>query len=154
MKPADQFHAGIVVDDFNASLAWFETIGGYRFCEPVAVDQSIVTPTGEQTVPMRIVYSVDEPRIELVQTIPGTIWTPSTSGIHHLGFWSDDVESDVKTLVAAGMELEASTPLPDGSTLFAYCHAPGRTRIELVNRAMEPMIRDWVSQPRSSTDHQ
>ena len=147
MKPADQYHAGIVVDDFEESLAWFSETAGYRWCEPVAVDQVITTTKGEQTIPMRIAYSVDEPRLELIQTAPGTIWVPSTSGIHHLGYWSDDVDADVSTLLATGMELEATTPLPDGTTLFAYCHAPGRTRIELVNRAMQPLLSTWWSQP-------
>ena len=147
MKPADQYHAGIVVDDFEESRAWFSETAGYRWCEPVAVDQVITTTKGEETIPMRIAYSVDEPRLELIQTAPGTIWVPSTSGIHHLGYWSDDVDADVSTLLATGMELEATTPLPDGTTLFAYCHAPGRTRIELVSRAMQPLLSTWWSQP-------
>lgn len=150
MKPTDLYHAGIVVDDFDEALARFSATHGYRWCEPVAIDQFITTPAGEQTVPMRIVYSVDEPRIEILQSIPGTIWTPADSGIHHLGYWSDDVEADVASLVATGMELEATTPLDDGSPLFAYCHGPGRTRIELVNRVMEPMISEWFSQPAAS----
>lgn len=147
MKPADLYHAGIVVDDFDDTLARFSATTGYRWCEPVSVDQLITTPAGEQTVPMRIVYSVDEPRIEILQAVPGTIWVPTDSGIHHLGYWSDDVEADVASLLATGMELEATTPLDDESTLFAYCHGPGRTRIELVNRVMQPMITEWFSQP-------
>ena len=150
MKPGDLYHAGIVVDDFDQALARFSVTHGYRWCEPVAIDQLIITPSGEQTVPMRIVYSVDEPRIEILQTIPGTIWTPADSGIHHLGYWSDDVDADVVSLLATGMELEATTPLDDESPLFAYCHAPGRTRIELVNRVMEPMMSEWFSQPAVS----
>ena len=150
MKPADLYHAGIVVDDFDEALNRFSQTHGYRWCEPVSIDQLIITPAGEQTVPMRIVYSVDEPRIEILQTIQGTIWTPADSGIHHLGYWSDDVDADVALLLDTGMELEATTPLDDGSPLFAYCHAPGRTRIELVNRVMEPMMREWFSQPAVS----
>src|SRR5690242_1579957 len=110
MKPADQYHAGIVVDDFDEALDRLTQPVGYRWCEPVAVDQLIVTPDGEQTVAMRIVYSVDEPRLELLQTVPGTIWTPSDSGIHHLGYWSDDVDADVEGLKAIGMEVEVSAP--------------------------------------------
>ena len=150
MKPTDLYHAGIVVDDFDDALTRFSQTLGYQWCEPVSIDQIITTPAGEQTVPMRIVYSVDEPRIEILQTIPGTIWTPADSGIHHLGYWSDDVDADVASLLANGMELEASTPLADGSPLFAYCHAPGRTRVELVNRVMEPMMSEWFSQPAVS----
>jgi Glyoxalase/Bleomycin resistance protein/Dioxygenase superfamily len=150
MKPADLYHAGIVVDDFDATLARFSAAHGYRWCEPVAIDQLISTSAGEQSLPMRIVYTVDEPRIEILQTIPGTIWTPADSGIHHLGYWSDDVDADVVALLATGMQLEATTPLDDGSPLFAYCHAPGRVRVELVNRVMEPMMSEWFNQPAAS----
>jgi hypothetical protein len=150
MKPADLYHVGIVVDDFDDTLAWFSATHGYRWCESVAVDQVVTTTAGEQTLPMRIVYSVDEPRIEILQTIPGTIWIPVDSGLHHLGYWSDDVDADVAVLLATGMDLEASAPLSDGSTLFAYCNGPGRTRIELVNRVMEPMISEWINQPAAS----
>jgi Glyoxalase/Bleomycin resistance protein/Dioxygenase superfamily len=150
MKPADLYHAGIVVDDFDGALFRFSLTHGYRWCEPVSIHQLIVTPAGGQTVPMRIVYSVDEPRIEILQTIPETIWIPADSGIHHLGYWSDDVDADVASLLETGMELEVTTALPDGSPLFAYCHASGRTRIELVNRVMEPMMSEWFSQPAAS----
>jgi Glyoxalase/Bleomycin resistance protein/Dioxygenase superfamily len=150
MKPVDLYHVGIVVDDFDETVARFSVTHGYRWCEPVSIEQLITTPAGEQTVPMRLVYSVDEPRIEILQTITGTIWTPADSGIHHLGYWSDDVDADVTSLVATGMELEATTLLDDGSKLFAYCNAPGRTRIELVNRVMEPIISEWVNQRAGS----
>ena len=150
MNPADLYHAGIVVDDFDETLARFTATHGYVWCEPVAVDQVVITPAGEQTLPMRIVYSVNEPRIEILQTVPGTIWKPADSGIHHLGYWSDDIDADVAALKATGMELEATAPLPDGSPLFAYCHGPGRTRIELVNRVMEPMLSGWFNQPAAA----
>ena len=149
MKPADQYHAGIVVDDFEESLAWFSETAGYRWCEPVAVDQVITTTKGEETIPMRIAYSVDEPRLELIQTAPGTIWVPSTSGIHHLGYWSDDVDADVAVLEAEGLELEVTAPAGDGSSLWAYCKAPNGPRVELVSRVIEPALTQMFAAARA-----
>ena len=62
------------------------------------VDQEAVTPDGEITVPMKMVYSGADPRLELLQTVAGTVWTPADSGVHHIGYWSDDVESDLAAL--------------------------------------------------------
>ena len=40
MKPADLYHVGIVVDDFDEALARFSATHGYRWCESVAIDQA------------------------------------------------------------------------------------------------------------------
>jgi catechol 2,3-dioxygenase-like lactoylglutathione lyase family enzyme len=147
MRPEDLYHAGIVVEDFDATLAWFTETAGYRWCQPYTGEQLVVTPDGEETIPMRLTYSVDEPHIEILQAVPGTVWMPADSGIHHLGYWSDEVDEDVAKLERNGLKLEVTAPLPDGATLFAYCKGAGRTRIELVNRIMQPMITEWI-QPR------
>lgn len=152
MKPTDLYHAGIVVDDFDSTLAWFTETAGYRWCEPYAGEQLVVTPEGEQSIPMRITYSMDEPRLEVLQAVPGTVWIPADSGIHHLGYWSDDLDGDVAMLERNGMKLEVTAPLPDGGTLFAYCKAPGKTRIELVNGIMQPMITEWMKLPANRLD--
>jgi lactoylglutathione lyase len=99
------------------------------------------------TIPMKMVYSGADPRLELLQTVAGTIWTPADSGVHHIGYWSDDVESDLAALQAAGMDLEVKSYNPDGSGTLLWAYAKGRTgpRIELVSRAMEPFISYWWS---------
>jgi lactoylglutathione lyase len=92
-----------------------------------------------------MVYSGAEPRLELLQTVPGTVWTPADSGVHHLGYWSDDVESDLATLESNGMALEVKSYNPDGSGTLLWAYAKGSTgpRIELVSRNMEPFIAYW-----------
>jgi catechol 2,3-dioxygenase-like lactoylglutathione lyase family enzyme len=147
MKPTDLYHAGIVVDDFDATLGWFTDTAGYLWCEPYAGEQLVLTPDGERTIPMRLTYSIDEPRLEILQAVPGTVWTPADSGIHHLGYWSDDIDGDAARLEQNGMKLEATAPLPDGATLFAYYKGSGRTRVELVNRIMQPAMTEWMQRP-------
>ena len=65
---------------------------------------------------------------------------PTGAGVHHLGFWSDDVKADADALLAGGSTLEASAPNPDGSHVWAYGNNPAGARIELVSRAIEPLI--------------
>jgi catechol 2,3-dioxygenase-like lactoylglutathione lyase family enzyme len=143
MKTEDLYHTGIVVDDLDATSTWFTQIAGHRWTEAVSADVDVETPAGHATIPMRIAYSLEEPRLELIQTAPGTLWVPADSGVHHIAYWSDDVDSDVATLQANGAEVEVWAPLPDGSWLWAYCRGPGGPRIELVNKVMQPVISQW-----------
>ena len=115
MKPENLYHSGIVVDDLDAALDWFTKVAGYRWTDVVDVEQVAETPEGEVTIPMRMAYSGAEPRLEILQTVPGTVWVPADSGVHHLGYWSDDVESDLAALEANGMRYEVKSYNPDGS---------------------------------------
>jgi len=142
VNPADLYHTGIVVEDVDAARVRLTEIAGYRWGPTVGGDTPVVTADGEATLAMRIAYSADEPRLELVQAIPGTIWVPTGAGVHHLGYWSDDVDADVARLVERGLALEAKAPSPDGSSMWAYCNGGGDAgpRIELVSRSLQPLL--------------
>ena len=147
MKPENLFHTGIVVDDLDETMDWFTKVADYRWTDVVEAEQIGQTPQGEVTIPMRMVFSGSAPRIEILQTVPGTVWVPADSGVHHLGYWSDDLEADLATLEANGLACELKSYNPDGSgkLLWAYTKGPTGPRIELVSRAMEPFIEYWWS---------
>ena len=149
MKPEDLYHTGIVVEDLDAARRWLTDVAGYRWCEEYAGDVAVETVGGEVEVPIRFAYSMSEPRLELVQAVPGTVWMPTSSGIHHLGYWSDDVERDLATLAAHGMHVEVRALAGPARTQWAYCKGPGRPRIELVDRGLEPMLSAWFATGRS-----
>lgn len=149
MKPEDLYHTGIVVADFDATLQWFTDVAGYRWCDEYAGEQTVKAADGEKTIPLRFAYSINEPRLEILQAIPGTLWAPTSSGVHHLGYWSDDVDRDIDALVATGFKIEVRAPLPDGTSLWAYCKGETGPRIELVSRLIEPAIREWLATGRS-----
>lgn len=146
MKATDLFHTGLVVDDVDAAKARLTELAGYRWGPTAGGDTVIVTATGERTVPMRVAYSADEPRIELVQSIPGTLWQPPTAGVHHLGYWSDDVAADVAHL---GLAVEATAPGPDGSALWSYLCGDEGPRIELISRTMAPLLERLMVEPET-----
>lgn len=148
MRPDDLYHVGIIVKDFERTLEWYSETLGYRWSEPFKGETTIVTSTGEQVIPMHVTYSMDEPRLEIVEAVPGTIWTPADSGIHHLGYWTDDVEADAAGLVAAGMTLDVTGLFPDGSAMWAYLSGPGRTRTELVSRRLQESMTRWFTSGR------
>jgi len=143
MQPEDLYHTGLVVDDIEATMRWFTDVAGYEWCDQFAGEQVVQLPGSERTLTMRGVYSLSEPRLELVGTISDTLWEPSNAGVHHLGYWSDEVDRDVATLVANGVQLEARSLMPDGSSLWAYCRAASGPRIEFVSRVLEPIMSEW-----------
>lgn len=73
------------------------------------------------------------------------MWQPSNSGVHHLGYWSDDVAADSAALVAQGYEMEITGPGPDGVPMWAYHRHPTGPRIELVTRRAPMFETYWAT---------
>jgi len=139
VKPQDQFHVGIVVDDLEAAIAELTAVAGYSWGMPVDVEQQVDLAHGTVAVHFQFRYSVEEPRLEVIQAQPGTIWTSSGSGLHHLGFWSDDLEADGAALEASGYELEAAGGV-DARPTWTYHRRPTGPRIELISREIAAMM--------------
>ena len=58
-------------------------------------DVDAAEPSGDVELDLRFAYSATEPRLEIIRSVPGSLWVPAPgSGIHHLGYWSDDVEHE------------------------------------------------------------
>jgi Glyoxalase/Bleomycin resistance protein/Dioxygenase superfamily len=137
VKPADQFHVGIVVDDLDAGLDELGALLGHDWGPEVDVEQRVRMPDGAATVRFRFRYSRSTPRLEVIQAQPGTVWAPAAgSGIHHLGWWSDDVIGDGERLEAAGYALEAAGEDEHGTRSWAYHRGPTGPRVELVSREL------------------
>lgn len=140
LSPADCYHTGIVVADMAAAARRLTAAAGYTWTKPVEAAMPITTDDGDHEVPFAFVYSIEAPHLEVVQEVPGTIWTAGPTGAaHHLGYWVDDVAAAAEDLMAAGYRLEAR-PSGDELHTFAYLLDPLGVRIEIVDRATFP---DW-----------
>lgn len=150
MKPGDLFHVGIVVDDLAAAAAELTALYGYRWCEEIGASVRVRLPTGDAVLDLTSVYSMSTPRLELVRSVPGTLWQPADSGVHHLGYWSDDVAADSAGLARRGHPAEAEGTRPDGTPYWAFHRAAGGPRVELVTRALQPVLeRYWTTGRRN-----
>jgi hypothetical protein len=110
-----------------------------------------VLPGGEAVVDQRFAYSADTPRIEVIQAVPGTVWVPAPgSGIHHVGYWSDDVAGDAARLERHGLAREAAGVRPGGEVFWTYHRAAGGPRIELVSRDLLGPLSEYWSTGSSS----
>lgn len=148
MRGEDQFHTGIVVDDLDGALAELTDLFGYEWGTEFRGAVAVRLPAGEDAVEvdLRFVYSATTPRVEVIQSIAGTVWVPAAgSGIHHLGYWSDDVAADGAALERAGYVPEASGVGPGGGAIWSYHRSPAGARIELVDRALLPLLEQLWS---------
>lgn len=134
--PTDFYHVGIVVPDIASAAEGLTKAAGYRWTRPVEYSLAVSTTAGEFELTNRFVYSVQAPHLELVQEVPGTIWSATA---HHLGYWVDDLVTAAAQLEQSGFTQEAR---PAGETLskFAYYTDSAGIRIEIVDRALFP---DW-----------
>ena len=144
MRAADQFHAGIVVDDFDATLSGLTELFGYEWGEEIRATVPVRLPDGEITIDLGFVYSLNLPRLEIIRSIPGTLWSESPgSSVHHLGYWSDDVEADSARLTEKGYANEAMGCDPDGHPYWSYQRSANGLRIELVSRTIEAALQNY-----------
>jgi hypothetical protein len=153
MRAEDQFHVGLVVEDFEATMAELSSSFGYDWCAEVGGPIPVVLPTGPAVLDLRCAYSKTAPRLEIVRRIPGTLWdTAACAGIHHVGYWSDDVDADSAELESQGFVTEATRMAPDGTLFFAF-HRSSATgfRIELVSRKAQPGLEQyWAGEGNDS----
>jgi hypothetical protein len=147
VRAGDHFHIGIVVDDLDAAMEEMHELFGYEWCPVLAIDVPVVLPDRDIVLDLRFTYSTEAPRLELIQEVAGTPWVrASGSGIHHAGYWSEDVDGDGRLLAARGYDEEARGTQPDGTTMWAYHRSPEGLRIELVSREIQPGLEGyWAS---------
>jgi len=150
MRAEDQFHIGIVVEDFGAALSELTELLGYEWCDEMCNPTNVVYADGSKgVVNSSFAYSMSTPRLEIIRTIPDSLWVPAPgSGVHHMGYWSDDIAADSDALIRHGFLSEVVGTRPDGEPFWAYHRQGSGPRIELVTRALQPTLEQYFSTGR------
>jgi hypothetical protein len=72
------------------------------------------------------------------------LFAASSPYVHHVGYWSDDIDGDVAALEKAGVLLEGRGFWRDGrGPVWAYVTPPNGSRIELVDKQAKPSMEQW-----------
>jgi len=152
LNAEDQYHVGIVSDDPAATMARLTESLGYQCADLIGGPVSVSLPgkdggygDKDTTVEIRAWYSVTTPRLEVVQSIPGTVWSRADSGLHHLGYWVDDLGATIDALEAEGYAREAVGKLPNGQPYWAYLSGPTGPRLEVVSRQLQPIMEHYFT---------
>jgi hypothetical protein len=150
LSPEDLFHTGLVVEDLDLAMKTFGALAGYRFTTVMALEVTARAADGAlQHASQRFALTLEEPRLELVEAVPGTVWVcDGSNGAHHVGYWAenDRIAAMSAELVAQGFDVEASNDFEaDGVLMWVYHRGLGGLRIELLNKLMKPSMDAWIA---------
>ena len=110
LSHADLYHTGFVVDDLEAAREELGSLLGVSWLAgggTVRID----TPDGSSLASTRYALSAEGPHhVELVQSVPGTLYIASGSAsAHHLGYWVDDVPEASAALEKCGRNTDRNS---------------------------------------------
>ena len=142
------FHVGHLVPDIDRAMTELGDAAGLQWARVQhAPNRTVWTPQrGAEEVALTFVYSRSGPQhLELLCGSPGSIWdSTSTTGVHHIGVWSDSISADAENFVSAGWTVTAAArPPDDGFGAFAYVTAPTGMTVELVASTARPRFVTW-----------
>lgn len=142
-NPGDLFEIALIVPDLEAAMEHFHRAFGYTFAPILEGVLPMEHANGDVSQPpLRMAVSREvSPQLELVEAQPGTaLEAPAGTGLHHLGYYVDDLSGESERLASLGIGLEhsgtANGESPDG---WVYHRMPDGTIIELVDRERAPL---------------
>ena len=146
------YHVGIIVSDLAAAKAALTEQLGVTWGPVMHLDAVEYRDGSGQdlALPTTICYSADEPRLELIEEVPGSVWVRNNhSNLHHIGFWTDNFLSESARLGGVGCPLQLCGRAGDAAPVsFAYHRSELGVRIELVDVAIRDAM-DFLFQAES-----
>ena len=135
------WHIGVAVDDLEKGKKEFTDVFGLSW-RPTRVRVLTLTDTqgADHEVECHVTFSQGGPfAVELWEAIPGTpLAAPQGGGVHHIGYWVDDITQENARLSALGFDPFATVgPRPLLSS------GPSGTVVELCDlHSDRPQLRD------------
>lgn len=142
LSQSDLYHTGIVVDDLASAQERFGQLLGLTWLTGGG-EVHFRSHDGVRVATTAYAISSEGPHhVELVQSVPGTLYTVAGSGrAHHLGYWADDVRDRSAALSRCGLPEVASIGFGDDDPpICAYHQAGEGFYIELVSTAMRRVL--------------
>ena len=139
-------HVGLVTPDLEKTMYTLGRAMDLSWAKILSWEIEIWSPTGNLTVQSTFSYAMgDTPSIELLQEVPGTVWTVGSDTAHHIGYWSTDMPADAAVLADRGYSMITTLAGPtDGPTGFSYHQGPdGGPLIELVDASLKRRFHRW-----------
>jgi hypothetical protein len=126
-------HVGIVVPDLETAMGDLAAQLGIEFAIVFDDDLPVREPDrADRAIHLRIAYSPQRPALELIEAVPGTPWSPDRVGLHHLGFFVDDLPAEGERLgESCPIEICGRDAVGNVPTTFTY-HTGGLFRVELL----------------------
>jgi len=146
------YHVGIVVRDLVGAQAELTRQLGTTWGPVLRLDATEVRDgTGRDlALPTAFCYSVEAPHLELIEEVPGTVWSCNEhSNLHHVGFWSDDLPGASAALTESGCPLQLCGRTGEVTPSSWAYHGTGLgVRIEIVDAGLRDAMA-FLFQPPS-----
>jgi catechol 2,3-dioxygenase-like lactoylglutathione lyase family enzyme len=150
------FHFGLVVEDVPSAM---DELGSALGLDWTAIQTMSNTQWSRQHGLVKrtrsVVFSIQEPHIELLNSAPDSVW--ERTGLHHIGYWADDIEASAARLEGLGFIRETSSyALTDGSELIEgqdtskvigtyHRHASSNLLVELCDLSIRERIEGFFA---------
>jgi len=142
---SDIKQVGIVVKDINKAVDYYSSlgIGPFRTLPsgnaPVYTDKKLRGKEAEFTMEIRLAQ-VGEVELELIQPLEGEsiykeFLEEKGEGLHHLGFFVDDIDEEEARLAKQGIKALASGRRPGGGFTYFETDRIGGVIMELIQRS-------------------
>lgn len=137
------FHVALIVPHMETAMEELGAQFGLTWDGIFEADMPLwTTEKGFHEVPLRVTYA-PAPFLELIEARPGTPWVLDEHGgsnLHHIGFYTDDLEADAATVGQSFCPIEICSrrgeQYPD---LFTYHNnVANGLRVELVQNPRRP----------------
>jgi hypothetical protein len=148
------YHVGIVVPRLEDGQARLTELLGLAWGPVIEAENPYVDAEGQEIIAnMRICFSTEAPRFELIEEVPGTPWVCNEfSNIHHIGFYAENVVAMSGSLATARCPFEIGR-LPEESDPtglgWSYHRDQLGLRFELVAETMRPGLEEFAFKPAS-----
>jgi hypothetical protein len=151
VQRSELFHVGIVVSDLPAAREHLGELLGLVWGPVVSVPSLAVRlgAGGDREFPNSCCYSTEPPYLELIQEVKGSPWECNGhSNLHHIGFFTDDLEAGSDELLSRGCPLQVAGRT-DGQSPASFVYHQDRlgVRIELVDAQLRPAMIEWMCSP-------
>jgi Glyoxalase/Bleomycin resistance protein/Dioxygenase superfamily len=146
--PMTLFHVGIVVPQIAPAQAHLHQLLGVEWGPVVEIDALAVRDGAgvDTAVPNRLCYTTAGPNLELIEEVPGTVWTCNEySNLHHIGFFVPGLAAEAGRLEGAACPMELCGR--DGGrapSSFSYHRDPLGLRLELVDEGLRPSMEEHL----------
>jgi hypothetical protein len=152
------FHVGVIVPRLEAGLDHLSTILGLSWM-PITETQvpvSVAETGVDHEVALRFAYSVEDPHLEVIEEVPGSVWVCNPgSNLHHIGFWADGLPAESSRLHSSTCPIEISgfTGSSDRPALYTYHADSLGIRVELVDNGLRAIMEAGFAEARARAAH-
>lgn len=150
-----RMQVGLVVHDLEVATAFWSQhlgVGPWIAVTSSRADRRFVHRGEETSVEMELAFTyAGETQLEIIAQ---TNAAPSPykefldqgrEGVHHLGFWPEDLEGSCRALQAAGFEELFAAYLPDGTRNVTYYSSPAFIGVVIELAPMTPFRQQYMT---------